>query len=340
MFQVLLAFIWSLLVALFAIPVIISVAYSKQIFDIPNFRKVHEDLVPRLGGVAIFTGFMTSVNIFGKVEFGVQQLLAGTLVLFFVGVKDDIVEVSVFKKFFVQILACGIVMFVADIRISSFQGLFGINELSIGYSYAFTFLVILCVTNAINLIDGLDGLAGTLVLISSIIFGYYMFSGLMPYAFVAFALAGGVLGFLRYNMINARIFMGDTGSLVCGFILSVLAIQLIEHQVVDSSPAVAVAILFVPLFDTVRVFAIRIYNGKSPFSADRNHIHHALVNFGLKHFQVVIILALLNTIVAASIIYFKHLGSTILFVIMGSIVLIFSLLLEIKLKKSNVDLKS
>ena len=128
--------------ALFAVPTIIRVAYSKKILDIPNYRKVHEDLIPRLGGVAIFTGFMTAVTIFGKMDHGVQQLLAGTLVIFFVGVKDDIIDVSVFKKFFVQVLACGIIMFIADIRITSFQGIFNVTELSIGYSYAFTFLVV------------------------------------------------------------------------------------------------------------------------------------------------------------------------------------------------------
>ncbi|MEQ8711891.1 MAG: MraY family glycosyltransferase, partial [Cyclobacteriaceae bacterium] len=158
MLQIALAFIWSLLVALFAVPTIIRVAYSKKILDIPNYRKVHEDLIPRLGGVAIFTGFMTAVTIFGRMENGVQQLLAGTLVIFFVGVKDDIIDVSVFKKFFVQVLACGIIMFIADIRITSFQGIFNVDELSIGYSYAFTFLVVLCITNSVNLIDGLDGL--------------------------------------------------------------------------------------------------------------------------------------------------------------------------------------
>jgi UDP-N-acetylmuramyl pentapeptide phosphotransferase/UDP-N-acetylglucosamine-1-phosphate transferase len=340
LFQLILAFVWSLLVALFAIPTIISVAYSKKILDIPNYRKVHEDLVPRLGGVAIFSGFMTAVNIFGILDHGVQQLLAGTMVLFFVGVKDDIMGVSVFKKFFVQVLACGIVMFVADIRITSFQGLFGIEELTIGYSYAFTFLVILCITNAINLIDGLDGLSGTLILISSVFFGMYFYSVQIEYSFVAFALAGGTLGFLRYNIVNAKIFMGDTGSLVCGFTLAVLAIKFIELRVTTAAPAFAVAAIFVPLFDTTRVFVIRVFNGKSPFSADRNHIHHYLLRSGLSHIHVVLVLSAIQLTVIGLVYFLEAQGNTFLLLLLSFIVLFLSVLLELLGRKKNVDFET
>ena len=146
MVEALLIFFWALLIAIFSIPTIINVAHTKRILDEPNYRKVHDTEKPRLGGLAIFAGFMTSITIFGDLSQGVQQLLAGSLVIFFVGVKDDITDVSVFKKFFVQVLASGIVLFIADIRISSFQGLFGVYELEPGISYAFSFLVILCIT--------------------------------------------------------------------------------------------------------------------------------------------------------------------------------------------------
>lgn len=339
MLQIALAFIWSLLVALFAVPTIIRVAYSKKILDIPNYRKVHEDLIPRLGGVAIFTGFMTAVTIFGKMENGIQQLLAGTLVIFFVGVKDDIIDVSVFKKFFVQVLACGIIMFIADIRITSFQGVFNVFELSIGYSYAFTFLVVLCITNSINLIDGLDGLAGSIVLFSSIVFGIYFFPVLPGYSFVAFSLAGGVLGFLRYNLVGAKIFMGDTGSLVCGFILSVMAIQFIEFKIMPTAPSMAVAILFIPLFDTIRVFAIRIYNGNSPFSADRKHVHHNLLKHGMSHLKVVIVLTGLNALVVILVASLAGWGNTLLLGLLIALSLVISLFLELAAKKESVEIK-
>jgi UDP-N-acetylmuramyl pentapeptide phosphotransferase/UDP-N-acetylglucosamine-1-phosphate transferase len=293
--------------------------------------------VPRLGGVAIFSGFMTAVNIFGILDHGVQQLLAGTLVLFFVGVKDDIMEVSVFKKFFVQVLACGIVMFVADIRVTSFQGLFGVEELSTGYSYGFTFLVILCITNAINLIDGLDGLSGTLILITSVFFGLYFYSVQIEYSFVAFALAGGTLGFLRYNLVNAKIFMGDTGTLVCGFTIAVLAIKFIELRVTTAAPAFAVAAIFVPLFDTTRVFVIRVFNGKSPFSADRNHVHHYLLRSGLSHIQVVLLLCGIQLAAIGTVYSFESYGNTYLLLFLGFSVVFLSVILEILGRNKNVD---
>ena len=140
MIESLLIFFWALLISMFSIPTIISVAHSKRILDVPDFRKMHGAHTPRLGGLGIFAGFMTGVAIFGQMSIGIQQLLAGSLVIFFVGVKDDINGVSVFKKFLVQVLAAGIVLFYADIRISSFQGLFGIYDLEVGTSYAFSFL--------------------------------------------------------------------------------------------------------------------------------------------------------------------------------------------------------
>lgn len=320
-------------------PTIIRVAYSKKILDIPNYRKVHEDLIPRLGGVAIFTGFMTAVHIFGKVDMAVQQLLAGTLVIFFVGVKDDIIEVSVFKKFFVQVLACGIVMFIADVRITSFQGIFNIEQLDSGYSYAFTFLVILCITNSVNLIDGLDGLAGTIVFISSILFGVFFYPEFPQYTFVGFALAGGILGFLRYNIVSAKIFMGDTGSLVCGFILSVLAIEFIELDITESAPVVAISIIFVPLFDTLRVFAIRIFNGNSPFSPDKNHIHHYLLGFNLSHQQIVLILSTLHLSVFAMTYYLSHWGNIRVLMLQLGLGVLVSVILEIGHRKKHVEAK-
>ncbi len=340
MIQIFLSFLWALLVALFAVPTIIRVAYSKKILDIPNYRKVHEDLIPRLGGVAIFTGFMTAIHIFGKIDMAVQQLLAGTLVIFFVGVKDDIIEVSVFKKFFVQVLACGIVMFIADVRITSFQGIFNIYELSIGYSYAFTFLVILCITNSVNLIDGLDGLAGTIVFISSILFGIFFYPEYPQYTFVGFALAGGVLGFLRYNMFSAKIFMGDTGSLVCGFVLAVLAIEFIELNLIESAPLVAISIIFVPLFDTLRVFAIRIFNGNSPFSPDKNHIHHYLLGLNLSHQQVVLVLAALQMMVFVVTYSYNEIGNIKLLIFQLAVSILVSIALEITLKKKHVQPKA
>lgn len=324
---------------MFSIPTIISVAHSKRILDEPDFRKFHDINTPRLGGLAIFAGFMTGVAIFGQMSLGIQQLLAGSLIIFFVGVKDDINGVSVFKKFFVQVLAAGIVLFYADIRISSFQGFLGIYDLEVGMSYAFSFLVILCITNAINLIDGVDGLAGFIVVVICTTFGTYFYvSGEESYAYVCFALTGSMFGFLRYNLFNARVFMGDTGALVSGFIISILAIHFIEMDKIASAPALSISILFIPIFDTIRVFIIRVYRGVSPFMPDRNHIHHYLCDLGLSHFQVVLVLVFVNLSVILFAIFFSNLGNSALLIILGTGAVLFSIILEILIKKRRAQL--
>lgn len=338
-YKLLLTFSWSMIVSLFATPSIIYLAYKKKLLDAPNDRTVHFNLTPRLGGLAIFAGFMSSLTIFGDfthAELGVQQLLAGCIVIFFIGLKDDIVAVSAFKKFFVQILAVGIVMFVGDIRITNFHGFMGVFELRPGLSYGLTFIVIIGLTNALNLIDGLDGLAGSISLIIVVTFGYYFFMFNSPYAYVCFALAGGLLGFLKYNFKNAKIFMGDTGSLVIGFIISVASIQFIEVLPIKNSPAIVLGVLFVPVLDTLRVFTIRLLNGVSPFAPDKNHLHHRLIDFGIGQVGAVFCLLFLNLLVIVSVLFLKNSMSInqIVFILCAFAIII-SLVLDFLPKKSN-----
>ena len=331
--------LWAFLVAMFAVPSIIYIAHLKNMLDTPNVRTVHESLTPRLGGVAVFAGFMSALTIFAPLNNGVQQLLAGCIILFFVGLKDDLVSISVAKKFVGQLLATGVVMIMADVRITSFQGILGIEELPIGISYAFTFFAIVGITNAINLIDGLDGLAGTIVLIIVSTFGYYFYQyggpGYQNYAFVAVCVVGGILGFLRYNFHRASIFMGDTGSLVCGFIVSILTIQFIEmglnvgQPFGSAAPAVALGILFVPLFDTLRVFIVRMMAGRSPFAPDKNHVHHRILAMGFQQISTVMLLGLLNVVVILLVINFAYLGSLILIGLLVGLSLILSLFLGV-----------
>lgn len=329
--------VWSFLISVFGIPSIIFVAHKKSILDEPKDRTIHEISTPRLGGLAIFAGFISSLSIFGSFEFGIQFLIAGCVIIFFIGLKDDIVSVSAFKKFFVQILAAGIVLLIGDIRITNFQGVFGIYELKEGISFAFSFLVIIGLTNAINLLDGLDGLAGTIISIISILFGIYFFQfggeKYAAYSYVSFALLGSVLGFLRYNIVKAQIFMGDTGSLVCGFIISVLAIQFIEMKPSGITNALSVSILFIPIFDTLRVFTIRILTGKSPFAPDKTHLHHQLLNMGFSQIFVVIILAALNVIVFGLVFFLDLQNESFIIVSILSLMAIFTLLLEIYSRK-------
>ncbi|MGI4870751.1 MAG: MraY family glycosyltransferase [Janthinobacterium lividum] len=334
-----LAGMWALLVAMFAVPSVVFIAHLKNLLDTPNGRTVHQSLTPRLGGVAVFAGFMSALTIFAPLQNGVKELLAGCIILFFVGLKDDLVTISVAKKFVGQLLATAIVMIMADVRVTSFQGILGIYTLPVGISYAFTFVMIVGITNAINLIDGLDGLAGSIVLITSGTFGYYFYryggAFFNNYAFVSICLMGGILGFLRYNFHKASIFMGDTGSLVCGFIVSILAIQFIEmgtrlgQPFGNTNAAITLGILFVPLFDTLRVFVLRMAAGRSPFSPDKNHIHHRIMAIGFSQISTVLLLGLLNVVVILVVINFAALGNTILLGILLGLSVLLSVFLGV-----------
>ena len=340
MINSILGFAWAFLISVFAIPSIINVAHLKQLLDEPNLRTVHMSLTPRLGGIAIFAGFTSALTIFGYFDKEIQQIIAGCIVLFFVGIKDDIVSVSPFKKFFVQVLATGIVIFIGDIRITSFQGFLGFYELPMGLSYAFTALVIIGITNAINLIDGLDGLAGSLTVLVCSVFGFYFYfsgvSGSSSYVDIAFCLVGGVVGFLKYNIRKAIIFMGDTGSLVCGFIISILAIKFIEFKIVSAAPATAVAIMIIPIVDTLRVFSIRILAGRSPFSPDKNHIHHILKGTGLSSIKIVLVILIVNSIFIGLALSFNATSNNFIMTITVGLALICSIILEI-LKRNKHD---
>lgn len=306
------AFTWAVLLCMFAIPSIIYLSYRKRLLDEPNNRTMHEDSTPRLGGLAIFASFASALTIFGdfsRTEDAIQQILAGCILLFFVGVKDDIAPVTAFKKFFVQVLATGIVVFLGDIRITSLHGFLEVIGLTnVGLSYAFTFVTIIAITNSINLIDGLNGLAGSLLVLISLIFGFLFYQINSALAILAFSMAGAVLGFLRYNFVQGKIFMGDSGSLVAGFVVAVLGVKFLESDLSESSvsPYLTISILVIPLFDTLRVFIIRMLQSKSPFTPDKNHIHHKLIRYGFSHITTVLILLLANLVVVGFAYFFGH----------------------------------
>ena len=329
----LLCFTWAFLISIFAIPSIISVAHLKQLLDEPNLRTVHMSLTPRLGGIAIFAGFASAITIFGEFNIEIQQIMAGCIILFFIGLKDDIVTVSPFKKFFVQILAAGIVIFIGNIRITSFQGLMGIEELPNWFSYIFTYVLIIGITNAINLIDGIDGLAGSVTILICTIFGFFFYYHgnytSFAYANVAFCLAGAVFGFLRYNIRKAIIFMGDTGSLVCGYIIAILAIKFIELRTVNEAPATALAILIIPVFDTLRVLITRIINKKSPFFPDKNHIHHIFKSTGISTISVVALIVGINILFFTIAISLQGTSNNIILCVIISAAFVLSVALEI-----------
>ena len=346
MLDVLLTGSASFVITFLAIPVIIRIAEEKKLFDIPDGRKLHKNPIASLGGVGIFSGFflaaLLSISLNANHEF--QYYFAAALVIFILGLKDDIIALSPTKKFIGQLIAAGIVIHLAGVRITSMHGLFGIGELPNLVSICLSYLTVILVINAFNLIDGVDGLAGMLGLLTTSVFGtYFILAGMPAYALFSFALGGSLLAFLIFNYNPAKIFMGDCGSLLLGLTNAILAVKFIEvagNQTVSfpiqSAVAVGISVLIIPLLDTVRVFSIRIYKGRSPFSPDRNHIHHLLLDRGLGHKHVSLFCFLLN-IVFITLAYFgRHLGPTYLLCTMSGICFTFLAVLIYSKKPSRV----
>lgn len=301
------AFVTSFMVTYFAIPSIINIAFKKQLFDEPNQRSSHYEVTPSLGGIGIFAGtffsivFWTPFQTFGNL----QYLLCGFIILFLVGAKDDILPMDPYKKMIAQALAASIIAFKTEIRLQSFYGLFGVHgSFPEIIAIAISIFTILVIINAFNLVDGINGLAGSLgAVICGTLGCWFLAADHLELATLAFATVGGIIAFLRYNFSPAKIFMGDTGALIIGLASAVLVIAFIDlnnSQSADdlfrleSGPVVAISIMIIPLFDTLRVFITRIYRGQSPFHADRRHIHHLLIDYGFSHMKATGILVSVN----------------------------------------------
>lgn len=322
MFDVVLSLTIAFTITFLAIPVIIRVAAMKKIYDIPDERKIHQAAIPALGGLGIFAGFLFSVLLIANFQESknLQFFLAAAVVIFYMGLKDDIIIISPVKKFIGQVLAAFIIIYYGGLQIHSMQGFLGVNELPESFSLLFTYLTAIVVMNSFNLIDGVDGLAGSLGLLCTTVFGtYFVLTGHLPEAVMAFAMAGALLAFLIFNFQPARIFMGDTGSLLIGLVNAVLVVKFINVAMepgqafsVQAAPALGFGMLIIPLMDTLRVFGIRILHRRSPFSPDRNHIHHLLLDLGLSHRAIAITLTSLNAVVIAVGFYLQELGTTVL----------------------------
>ena len=287
----LLCFITAFVVTLITIPPIIGLIRKYKLYDLPNSRKEHSMPIPTMGGIAVFAGMMAAMFLWFPFsnEMGQICFFFSLLVLFALGIMDDLRDLSARYKFIIQLGLASLIA-LSGIRINSFDGLFGLHELPLTAQYTFTILAIVGITNAFNLIDGIDGLAGGLGFMSLITLGMFLtLSGDNNTALIAFGLAGGILAFLYFNFNPARIFMGDTGSLVLGFVIAVLSIRLMQvnifasKPVLTNAPVFVLGIVLIPVFDTLRVFALRIWKGKSPFSADKTHIHHLLTSTGFSH---------------------------------------------------------
>ena len=339
MYQLILGFITSFVVTLLSIPASIRFAERYQLFDRPDVRKTHQTSVPALGGIAVVASVVLSIIIWTPLaDFGdIQYILGALMILFLVGAKDDLDPVSPWIKLAAQVLSALILVHLAGIRITSLYGILGIYDLPYTISVILSVFTILVITNSFNLIDGIDGLLGgiSLVILSSFGIWFYLTEEL-DLAIMAASLIGAILGFLKFNLTPARIFMGDTGSLFIGVVSSIFAIQFIEMNKIsletayhiEGVPTVAVGILLLPLMDTLRVFVLRVIKGKSPLQPDQSHMHHILVRRGYSHLQVSFFLTGLSLVLSGFFFYFHDLGAQVLLFILLGFAISFSVILH------------
>ncbi len=297
----------ALLISMVLIPILMRVGRRYAIVDVPTGgRKVHSGAIPRVGGVAMAAGALVPVLLWLPLDRELLALIVGAFVIIGFGVWDDRADLDYRVKFLGQSIAVGIVVFFGGVVIEKipFSGLDTLNPF---VAVPLTILALLGITNAVNLSDGLDGLAGGTTLLS--------FCGIALLAFVAdgqdltlltLAVMGGLLGFLRYNTWPAQVFMGDAGSQYLGFVLGVLTIILTQDVHGALSPGVALLLLGFPVIDTVVVVMQRIKERRSPFSADRNHMHHKLLDLGFDHYEAVFFIYIAQSALVTAAYLFRY----------------------------------
>ncbi|MDX1903249.1 MAG: MraY family glycosyltransferase [Thermonemataceae bacterium] len=339
------SFLIAFIISWLSIPAIIRVAEEKHLYDEPDEdRKLHKSKTPTLGGVAVFAGIIITATFFAhqSKNLDLGAFLSAITLLFFTGIKDDIIALPPLKKLLAQLLAAAIVVIWGDVRLSNFYGFFFLYDVPDFVLMMASIFTIIVIMNAFNLIDGINGLAGGIAVMVLSTFGAWFYVHQEESLAVwAFATAGALLGFLRYNFLpKAKIFMGDTGSLTVGFIAAVFAIKFIEMNKTELSfaggkaPVFAIAVLAVPLFDTLRVFVIRILHKRSPFSGDRNHLHHLLLDVGCSHLQASFTLYSLNLLIIFLGYWLRFLHPYLYLGVLGGAILIFTqILLFLKNKK-------
>lgn len=305
MIWALLAYVTAFIISLYTIPVLIKVLQEKGLTDLPTEeRKIHDRPVPTLGGVIIFAATffayglwlnIDNLNLYYQIRHVLidsKILLSAVMLIFFVGIKDDLIGTAADKKIIAHFIAAFILIGIGNVRITGFHGIFGVEEIPYWLSYLFSFFVYVGLVNSINLIDGVDGLAGGISAIFSLIIGIFFLLLQDPsLSVLSFALCGGITGFLVYNFSPAKIFMGDSGSLSIGLIVYFLSVSYIEYPASEipskllhySKPLGAMSLLIYPITDTLRVFIIRLIKGQSPFMADKNHLHHHLLKKTQSH---------------------------------------------------------
>ncbi|HOU03061.1 MAG TPA: MraY family glycosyltransferase [Bacteroidales bacterium] len=336
-------FIISFMITFFGIPSVHKIARIKNIYDIPGIRASHNVPIPRLGGTMIFAGIIISSVLFTGLEKSVElkYFIAGLLVLFFIGLKDDIISLVYYKKAAGQLLACIILVIFGGIRVNLNCDFLGTGEICYVVSTILSIILAMLLINSLNFIDGIDGLAAGVGIIASVSFGlWFIIINQVSYAVICFSLTGSLIAFFWYNVFSRKykIFLGDTGSMVIGFLLAVFLIRSLELNYdnsvfgfTDIAASLVLAILIVPVFDFFRIVFVRILHGKSPFKADHNHIHHKVLKLAGSHLKATCVMLFVNIVLISVVILFRSLGNKILIPSLLSISIVLSLLLTIYL---------
>ncbi len=298
----------SFCIGLMIMPIVLKIARAKHFVVKPNKRMSHTGEIPNIGGIDIFVSFLLSYLLF---EYHIMQeaqfLLIGVLIIVVVGFTDDILDLTPTTKLLGEMLAGVSLIGFADIRLSHLHGFLGINEMGMVSSFLLSFFVLIVIINALNLVDGVDGLASGLGILYCLCFAiYFQLCNDLSWAILAYSMVGSLAVFFVYNVFGRskrKIFMGDSGALLLGYMLTAFVFKFCEinayHQVpvnmhCSAAPAVAICVLSVPLFDTLRVMVTRILHKKSPFHPDKNHVHHLLLRAGLNHLQTTGILLMVS----------------------------------------------
>ena len=289
-------------------PSLVRIAKMKNIVDNPNARKLNKEPIPVLGGVGVFFGMMFSLAVAGYYVEGFSlhfDIIIAMLIMLYTGVGDDILNLSPRLRFGLQIFTVSLMMFIGDMYIDNFHGLWGVYQLPWVLAVALTIVSGVGIINSINLIDGVDGLCSGYGMFATMLFGViFMRMGDVSYSVLAFTIFGALIPFMLHNVFGKKykMFMGDGGSLVLGFILSLFVMRVIQAGInTDSGSTISftLAILAIPVFDTLRVMSSRMLHGRSPFSPDKTHLHHMFIELGFSHVITAVNVVLLNGMVVA-----------------------------------------
>jgi len=342
------AIIFSFLVTFFAIPSVVRVSKIKNLMANPNGRTSHDNPTPNLGGVAIFAGVIISSVVFTGITTAheLKYIIAAMLIVFFVGLKDDLYPMVAYKKFLGQTLAILFILVPGDFHLTSLQGLFGIKELPYILSLAVTYILFLALINSFNLIDGIDGLSSGIGILTSLFFGIvFLLDNHLAYAVMSFILASSLAAFFYYNVFSKKnkIFLGDTGAMLIGLILAIFAVRFLNFESnslflsqSQSAPAVLLSVLIVPLYDTARVVILRIFRGRSPFEADRTHIHHRLLDISGSHLKATTFILTVKIFFISMALILRNINTELLILITLALASVLSIIpIYLKKGKSN-----